>query len=678
MKYSTISELVAEHLEGCLVNSAFFSSFSFEADFFELEIIPLLMAQQDAKSGKVYHAELSTNDAIRWQQLERLMAERMIDTSVVYEPNIYLCERSPRLEIAYHAYAPSNGCQHAKLIAMQLKKPVPEDEEGNATSSVLFGAGSFNLTRAGWWDNIECGHFVTLSAQWAPKNLCRDILAALNFYLAKVGGKDQALKNVINTIEQLPKTADDLDLKFYFSDGKNPPFNEFIKENKVPTDQLEVISPYFAESGDNKVITGFINSFKKTKVLLLFDPRDSSKAKVDKSVYKTLKTNGVQWCGWESAVKTSLEKDCNQRELHAKVYRMSSEKHCALFIGSVNFSYKAFRDNIEVGFLIKKLNTSRLLSDKVVAEPDDFEVVNDEIHGGSAEVSGCLPVLNIVYCWKAKALLLLVEGIGWPNNITLKNSADEQLAVIKSIEGKLGSHIEITSIHQLEKHLENSSLMIATSDVEGESRSTELLVSQINICIRPSTLPPLRLADLLSIFRGMSKPQLLMLTEQYAKLSELQLAYQSGDDFGAELKAASRNFFSEFSEINSAFYHLNDRLTLAKEEGQQRTLDYYLNGKQADSLYGLFLALCPIDDKTNSQEQIEPTARYLTLLSIKDTLMKISNDNQTLKGSVDTAINDLESKGELKLSEDNDPKYHLQFIEWFKAEFFACDKGGKS
>ena len=78
MNYKAISELVAEYIEGSLVSAAFFSTYSFESDFFELEIMPLLMSQQVGQTGGTYQPALSTNDAIRWQQLERLMAQKQI------------------------------------------------------------------------------------------------------------------------------------------------------------------------------------------------------------------------------------------------------------------------------------------------------------------------------------------------------------------------------------------------------------------------------------------------------------------------------------------------------------------------------------------------------------------------------------------------------------------------
>lgn len=682
MNYYTISDLVAGHLEGSLVTAAFFSTYSFESDFFELEIMPLLMAQQVGNSTKIYQPALSTNDAIRWQQLERLMAERQIATSVVYDPGVYQCERSPRLEIAYHGYSPRNGCQHAKLIAMVLEGPKADNAEPSIPQ-ILFGAGSFNLTRAGWWDNIECGHFVRLSEQWAPENLCEAITNALAFYLAQVGGNDTALQKVLDAITQLPKTASDEQLAFYFSGQSNnqrkSTFSKFIAQHSQYSEQLEVISPYFAESGDNKVISQFIERFDNCRILLPTDPRDTTRAKVDQSVYHELMNQGASWCHWqpdvEKNLKESLKENSSQRELHAKVYRMTGStgsKGADLFMGSVNFSYKAFQDNIEAGFLVKEVGGASLLTDSLKTEPDFFEAAKDELHGGLAEGTGCLPVLNLCYCWKNQTLILVNDEVEWPCEIELFGSANEMLAILISVNGKLQSEVKVENLSELEKHFKNSSLLTARSFHDGEQNRSEILVSQVNICVRPSILPPLRLADLLSIFRGMSKPQLLLLTERYAKLSELQLAYQSGDDLGAELKAASSNFFSEFSEINSAFYHLNEKLIQAKNEDDQRVLDYYIYGKQSDSLYGVFQLIAGKKDEESesNREQIEPVIYYLTLLSIQDTLQRVGSDNGELLDNVCTAINELEGSDALTLTDDTNPEYRQQFFDWFKREFF--------
>lgn len=681
MNYVTISDLVAGHIEGCIVQSAFFSTYSFEPDFFELEIMPLLMAQQDRKNASTYHPAFSTNDAIRWQQLERLMVERTIETSVIYDPNVYRCERSPRLEIAYHAYAPNNACQHAKLIALVLEESQTDEtlqagEQATTRLKVVFGAGSFNLTRAGWWDNIECGHFVTLSDAWAPENLCNDITTALTFYLAQVGGKDAALQNVIDAMKSLNKTEAEDNLQFYFSGKQNQvnvSFSNFISQHSKYKQQLEVVSPYFAQSGENRAIGKFIDNYEQKRILLPIDPRDSTKAKIESSVYKQLIKSGVDWCQWWPDVDKSIQEKDVARELHAKVYRMSSEKGCDLFMGSVNFSFKAFEHNIEAGFLIKEAGASPLLGRNVEIDPESFESVKDDIHAGQVDGASRLPALNLVYCWKAQTLTVTNGSVKWPDEIQLFNANKEILATLHASHGIICNEAHIENLARLESHFKNSALLTAISYRGDEFYTAEILVSQLSICMRPSVLPPIQLADLLSIFRGMSKSQLLLLTERYAKLSELQLAYQSGDDLAADLKAESTNFFSEFSEVNSAFYYLNDKLKQAQEAEDQRTLDYYLIGKQPDSLYGVFMVITGQKsvETQQSNDLVEPVVRYLVMLSIQDVLQRQSHSHSDLFVNVKAAIDALESSGNLVLSDENEPEYNQQFYRWFKDEFFT-------
>ncbi|EMW7170434.1 hypothetical protein AAFM81_001229 [Vibrio fluvialis] len=662
MNYHTISDLVADYLEGSLVTAAFFSTYSFEPDFFELEIMPLLISQKSEQNRSTYQPALSTNDAIRWQQLERLMTQRHIDTSVIYDPTVYRCERSPRLEVAYHGYSPRKGCQHAKLIAMVLESP---DEE-SLNGGVLFGAGSFNLTRAGWWDNIECGHFVMLTREWAPKNVCDEIIGALTFYQQVTMNRDSALQKVVEAIESLPMTADDEQLAFYFTTGERS-FTDFISDQGNYS-QLEVISPYFAESGESRVISDFLSQFESRRVFLPLDPYDDNRAKVAKDVYERLSAQGVQWCGWHNKLTEKLfEKDV-PRELHAKVYRMSSASSADLFLGSVNFSYKAFQDNVEAGFFIKHDGEARLLSDKAITALS-FEESRGELHGDVDDERSGFPVMNLSYCWKSHVLSLINSSSEWPHPIKLFNASKEELARIEWVNGESQPQVQVNQ-DCLEQHLKNSSLVTATShDDEQQSLSRELILSQQNVFARPSVLPPLSLTDLLSIFRGMSSSKLLQVTEHYARFSELAAMYSSNEEFTDQLQAESRNFFSEFSEINSAFYHLNQTLHQAREEGDQRTLDYYLLGKQPDSLHG---ALQLLTVKTEPDKAIAPVIRYLSLLSIQDTLQRVELVDNELSNLVSTAIYDLEDSNTLQLTDGcDDPSYNRKFFAWFKREFLT-------
>lgn len=659
MNYHTISDLVAESIEGSLVTAAFFSTFSFEPDFFELEIMPLLLSQKSDQGQATYQPALSTNDAIRWQQLERLMAQRHIDTSVVYDPIVYRCERSPRLEVAYHGYSPRKGCQHAKLITMVLESP----DEDVSDKAVLFGTGSFNLTRAGWWDNIECGHFVKLTDEWAPNNLCTSILEALTFYQQVTANRDIALEKVIAAIEALPKGADEEQIEFYFGRGDKS-FSDFIFQQREYT-ELEVISPYFSESGENNEISHFLNQFESRRILLPIDPRDDSRAKVSEDIYEELKVQGVKWCGWRNNVIQKLKEKEIPRELHAKVYRMSASEGIDLFIGSVNFSYKAFKENIEAGFLIKNCGQDKLLADKSITA-SFFDDIQGEKHGDIVNEHSGLPVLNLSYCWKEKTLTIN-SVFDWRHPIRLMNDANEELASIQELNNSAQPQVSLMT-ERLEQHLKNTSLVIAISfDHEQQEVRRELILSQQNVFARPSVLPPLSLTDLLGIFRGMSTSKVLQITEHYAKLSELALMYSSNEDLSDQLQAESQNFFSEFSEINSAFYHLNMTLSQARQENDQRTLDYYLLGKQPDSLRG---ALHLLTTEQEHSQDIAPVIRYLSLVSIQGTLEQLGEFGGDLATLVRVEISQLEKSNQLQLTDGkDDPAYNAKFFTWFKREF---------
>ena len=342
---------------------------------------------------------------------------------------------------------------------------------------------------------------------------------------------------------------------------------------------------------------------------------------------------------------------------------MEHECGSDLFIGSVNFSYKAFKDNIEAGFLIKNADEIGLLAELPNGEYL-FEEQNGELHGDNLNEGPMLPNINLSYCWKNKRLTLISQDVVWLQPVSLHDASQNNIALIESQGGKLGSVI-ITNIEAFEQYLKNSSLVSARStNDENLCVNREVVISQVSTFARPSFMPPLSLTDLLSIFRGMEVSKLVQLTEQYAAI-ELASTYASNEGFTEELKSSTRNFFSEFSEINSAFFYLNQSLLKAQLDGDQRTLDYYFLGKQPDSLYGAFQLL------TNEKSaELTPVLRYLSLLSIQDTLQRIGNDNSELIIKVERSISDIEGGNQLQLTDSNDPDFNQRFLAWFKQEFF--------
>ena len=326
MQNLTISEALSSVIGDREVICAFFTTYSFEPDFFELEILPLLLG----------NPALSSNESIRYYQLQSLMSQHTGRLAVVYDLSVFDPQLAPRLEVDYLPMRVGGGCQHAKLTVLLVR------DSKTQQSSIVLGAGSFNLTKAGWWENLEVGHWVELDDSFTPANILNPLLEALRFY--QVQTPSPVLDGIIDVALRFEATVDDLNCSFYFSgSGKGRAhFDAFINEHAGADAPLEVISPFFAVEGDNQIIVDFLARYPSTTVLLPVD--EQGQALVDRtSIYEVLPRETIAWGQWsESIRKSHLDPKSPYRRLHAKIYQaLGKEPWC--FIGSVNLSFKAFR-----------------------------------------------------------------------------------------------------------------------------------------------------------------------------------------------------------------------------------------------------------------------------------------------------------------------------------------------
>ena len=91
MKAHTISDAFRACIGEREVTSAFFTTYSFEPDFFELEVIPLLLGDQ----------ALSSQSDIRSVQLQALMQDKGRRFAVVHDVDVFNPTAGSRLEVDY-------------------------------------------------------------------------------------------------------------------------------------------------------------------------------------------------------------------------------------------------------------------------------------------------------------------------------------------------------------------------------------------------------------------------------------------------------------------------------------------------------------------------------------------------------------------------------------------------
>lgn len=642
MKAMTISEAFRTAIGEREVMLAFFSTYSFEPDFFELEVLPLLLG----------NPALSSNESIRYYQLQSLMRQHEGRLAVVYDLSVFDPQLAPRLEVDYMPMRVGGACQHAKLMLLVVR------DRKSKQQSLVLGAGSFNLTKAGWWENLEVGHWVELCESFAPGNIHRPLLDALRFYQAQT--PSPVLEKILDVAQTFETSADDPSCSFYFSGSSSGRihFDSFIAEHTDAKAPLEVISPFFAAEGDNQVILSLLKRHPSVTVLLPLDEHGQALVHRE-SVYESLPDETITWGRWsESIRKSHLDHKSGYRRLHAKIYQSLGEDPWA-FVGSVNLSYKAFRQNVEAGFLLRGHATKSLLA-TLQAHPDRFNV-EPEAENQSGSDGQEMPPIHALFDWQSEALHLSSKQVG---SLALLNSASEVLLSVQlnAVEDQL------VPAPQLKRHLQGSSLMHARWQSEEKLATGTVLVSQRNLFCRPTHLPPLDLQALLRIFIGMHESRRLELFGDLA-IRLLNASQDEGlqDEFLPELtsEGSFESFFAEFSQVNGAFWELAESLGKAEEAGDLQTLAYYLKGHQPDSLRKLLETIAQSDSTRKAPSLI---VRYLTLLSVADLLKRFNKHaDATLLDDAEKALSSLEQK-ELLTKLDGAKGEH--FLRWFKAKFF--------
>lgn len=641
MKALTISEAFRAVIGEREVVQAFFTTYSFEPDFFELEVLPLLLG----------NPALSSNESIRYYQLQSLMRQHAGRLAVVYDLSVFDPQLAPRLEVDYLPMRVGGACQHAKLMVLIVR------DRKSKQLSIVLGAGSFNLTKAGWWENLEVGHWVELSEGSAPGNILEPLLDALRFYQART--PSPVLDDILSVAMALEASTADPDCTFYFSGNGSAHrhFDTFIAEHTDADASLEIISPFFADDGNNRIIIDFLGRHPSVTVLLPLD--EQGQALVDRqSVYEALPRDSITWGQWcESIRKSHLDPKSPYRRLHAKIYQAHG-KDPWCFVGSVNLSFKAFRQNVEAGFLLKRDAKPLLVA--LQAPPDRFKV---EVEVSSASAAGDqeMPPICVAFDWQTD---LLHTSCKAPGELVLLNSAAETLVSVLLN----GADDQLSPAPQLKAHLQGSSLMHARWITDAGEAEGTVLVSQRNLFCRPTHLPALDLQALLKIFIGMHESKRLELFGDLA----VRLLHASQDDgvqdeFLPEPTAEGsfESFFAEFSQVNGAFWELAERLVKAEREGDFQTLAYYLKGQQPDSLRKVLASIVGLDS-TNKEASL--IVRYLTLLSVTDLLKRFAaHADEALIHEAEKALTALE-RNELLTQLDGAEGEH--FIRWFKTKFF--------
>lgn len=670
METRTISDNFREKIGAdWKVIAALFTTYNFEPDFFEQEIIPLMLDQDLAYSGDA---------RIKRLQVREALTQTALPIEVFYDIDIFRQQQpvSPAMEYLHHGIRGDQRAFHAKLAFLLL--------QNTAGQQVLrIGAGSANLTGAGWWENIECQHWEEVVSGAVSRRFLGQLRDDITWLAKRRNNNELHASSALNMIQDYLlecRASNSADTVSYYGltslslrQARRPPFFKFLLDAQDEQCghynrwSLEIISPYFAESADFDGHEYFFNDLKVASIKILLPFNDQGEALCRQDYYERLSQHEhIEWAAWASEVgKVIGIGNKPMRKTHAKIYHFHNGKQSWAFIGSVNFTRRATGDNQEAGFFVKlPLGTTLLQS--LNSGPEKWCSEQDLSSGNEMESDVSLPVVELTYDWKARVLTAVIQG----EKSAVINVMNPEREVV--VEAKITSQPVLLDCppEQIEKLLAGSGFLhLAGYWVGGPAFPEHVaLVQQVNWTHKPLDLPALTPQEIMEIYAGLSAVRRNQIIE-YLKERELSkngLISEMMGGTGYEQQA--RQFFAEYAELFHAFRNLRQRLGGDWKAERFNQVDYYLSGCGLDSLPTLLKSLFEKD------RDLDAVTVYLALLCLiqiyRQPVYKSRPQADVLLASCLEKASHMEASGQLQLINE-DPERSVRFFRWYREQFFC-------
>ena len=665
---SVLSQQLSEQIQGRRVRTAVFTTFTFDPGFFEINILPLLFDQT-----------FSQSDTGRLLQLEDALLS-LNDLTVYYDRH-GLAPDSDSSQLTYNRIdVRRKGVFHPKVILLLVDEHSEEYEEGQVPHQALIVAlQSANLTRAGWWESVECAHVEEIKDKERDQTRIpyrTDLLQLLQQIekSAAPGEDHHGLQRIRDFLRQRTVTRSFSRMSGQygyrtqiFCGQKGRSFSDWLQETGVTREtwNLEIISPFFSPTG-----AGPLNELlevlepKETRVYLPREPDGT--ALVSKKTYAAID----ELAYWSDLPIGILQRGSgaggeklNPRSVHAKVYRLWQRRgRDLLIVGSVNLTdaahSKASAGNLEAAFLVDVTGEGyprRWWLQTRETEPSEFVAVGpDETEGQNAPPLD----LSLRFDWENEILYYRVLKDN-PASFTVCDAAKVPLFEVDSVVKDEWRSCDVHHSTMVISQLKSSSIL----SIRYQEESWRVLVQEINVARKPCIYSQLTPEEILQYWA-------LLTPEQRSSFIENTLAaglqVEGLPVVSDKSLSTQKSLFDRFAGVFHAFACLERTVTQAIEEGRRTEADTKMFGTRYDSLPVL---LEKVRDRTDG----DSITRYITFLTAEQLYRKI------LKLYLDTDAGCPEGFKHLRAVLDELPKVRAQveledkrakeFITWYEQAF---------
>ncbi len=678
---AVLAERLGEAIRGRKVRAVVFTTFTIDPEFFELHVLPVLFDQPFSQIDKVRRIQLE--DALRSVE----------DIAVYYDRTALSQSSGPaQLDWARIGVRVPTGVFHPKLVLALVENAPdlleePEDQDDSfqrGPESLIVGALSANLTRAGWWENLEAGHFEEIDDKSIDESVCpfrKDLLGLIR-HLSQLGGpkeEQRALDRIRRFLTTRTSTAMRLNhsargrhyTRLFYGQSE---LASWLSELRLrdETWNLEVISPYF-DGADAGTLDRLVEALAPKETRIYLPENIERVAQVTQSLYAR-----IEEVAWWSSLPTGLTRpgrraksnDVPSRFVHAKVYRLwNKQGKQVMLVGSVNLTAPAHSrvrsGNSEAGFLID-------VSDEGIPRRWWLQRVDDTpaqfLDKQRQEDESAEPVyvdLVVRFDWSSGKLDYRVDGQSAKGTLEVADPAGEPLFVIDQF--RHGHWVECESnVSDRVRQLLRSNSFLKVTHPRGTWR---VLVREEGMHCRPSLLTELTPEEILLYWSLLTPAQ----RESFIEEKLGQSAQLEGMVKRSERYQTRDTVFDRFAGVYHAFERLHRHVLECVQRNEIRDAEARLFGEKYDSLPQLL-------SKTLEQSD-DSIMRYIVFLCARQICDRLQNDAPEFMAERTDSIQRLnhwlnripDLADALPLDEDD----RQDFLAWYEPMFLGMiEQGG--
>ncbi len=610
-----LADRLKEAIDGRRVRAGVFTTFSFDPGFFEINVLPALFDQPFSQPDKVRRLQLE--DALR-----------SVDELAVYYDRDALSQDGEPAQLDYRRIdlGRTTGYFHPKLILLLVDESdegdreeaeVDEKSEEVVSQALIVGILSANLTRAGWWENVECAHFEEIKAGDASNDercpFRPDLLTLIRLLREAADARDDqaALERVSQFLLKRAsrdrvgkrKSKGIYHTRIFCGQGRQS-LADWLDDFGLGRHNLnlEIISPYFDDGGAGP-LEALQDAVRPRETRVYLPTGVDGAAQISRDTFDAV-SELAHWAELPHDVvgrgRSEKAERLAPRRVHAKVYRLwSRDGPDLLLVGSPNLTLAGHSHsgagNFEAAFLVDATDVPRRWW--LERLDDDVEEFAEK---GTAEDDGLDRVgldLSFEYDWSRKALSYRLKT---PRVQGFKVSTASNVALFlvdHPATGKWRACPPQAST-RMEELLRSSSFLHVTH----KGKTWRVLVREENMAHRPSLLTELTPAEILEYWS-------LLTPAQRAHFIEVRSPSNGTGDPPPPPPLKIRTLFDGFAGIFHAFGCLRRAVDEALADHREREADARLLGAKYDSLPSLLRKTLEQSSDTG-----DPILRYVTFL----------------------------------------------------------------